>query len=349
MRAMTMVLLVLAATPTTGAHADTVMPRFALDLPERNAATIAYDKAVCAWRRALGERLMADASNEVAWAGAVVATLATCRVESVPVSLPDPPTTPVGRLMQHLYCATTRRCAGVLERWRAAEPDNLFVLGQSYSASTAGEDYGSGEPDAACNDDANARIARYDDYYAATRTLVATIVERYGFTPPPAPVDFDASASITGEARSGDFIGAEYLFREAPEAIRDDRFPSDAQRLERAVLLAAVKGSPYAAQYGAQLGVALATDFVERNRYCRLALRGVASDAAIDAMVADRTDSAVAQEFHRLLRDGNAVDAIDAVAASLSTELRPKPVDPARIAACVIHVPGFDVENDFVD
>ncbi len=346
----------LLATTASGALADA--PRVVWEdematlappqAERRNAATIAYDQGVCAWRRALGERIAADADPNVAWAGAVIAVLATCRDENVPSRLPPRPTTGVGRLMWHTYCAQSRRCGGTLEQWRAAEPDNLFVLGLSARASSVGPDFDTGDGDESCGagESQFSRATRYDDYYEEVRALTAGIVARYGFTPPPAPADFDARTSETFYARSADFLSPEYLFRGPLEEVRDDSSVSTAERLRFADLLIAVKGSPYAVQHGAQLGALAATGLAERDRYCRLALRGVASDRAVDAMVDDQAAPAAVREFHRLLRDGNALDAIETVAASLPVEQRPKAVDPAHVAACVVHGPGFDVESD---
>lgn len=349
------ILPLLAAT--TAAQADP--PRavwveepmtFVLPPDSRNAATIDYDAAVCAWRRALGACVAANADPDVAWAGALIAAQESCRDEHEPLARLPEPRTGAGRLMRHLYCARTQLCEGTLVQWRAAEPGNLFVLGRSVGARVSGTDSDHGDDGQTCGADVGefSGATRYDDHYAATRALAASIVERYGFVPPPAPTGFDAQTSETFYARSVDFFHPHFVFREALEEIRDDRTSSDAERLRLAGILIATKNTPYAARYGAQLGVFAATDLADRDRYCRLALRGIASDEAVDAMVLDFTGSLAAREFHRLLRDGNGIDAIEAVAASLPAALRPKPVDPAQVAVCVVHGRGFDVE-DYID
>lgn len=348
MRMSTLVLLSLAATAAFSTQADTSLPILAI---ERNPAIIEYDLEVCAWRRALGERIAADPDPNIAWAGLLIAAQASCREDGAQPEPPPLPTTGAGRLMRHLYCAQTRRCAGTLQQWRAVEPDNLFVLGLSARARTDGEDPDTDSNDESCSSDASefSRATRYADYYEETRALTATIVERYGFTPPTLPPGVDSQTSQTFYARSADFVGPEFVFRSALEEIRDDRSLSAAERLKFAELLIAVKGAPYAAQYGAQVGALAATGLAERDRYCRLALLGRASDAAVDAMALDRAPPSTVREFHRLLRNGNAIDAIEAVTTSLPVALRPKAVDPAHVAACVVHGPGFSVEDDLDD
>ncbi|MDC8013456.1 hypothetical protein [Tahibacter soli] len=344
--------LLLAATPVAQADPPReiwVEEPIPYELPpdRRNAATVEYDAAVCAWRRALGARVAADADPDIAWAGAVIAAQETCRDEHAPPARLPEPATGAGRLMWHEYCARTQRCEGTLVRWRAAEPGNLFVLGLSAEARTSGTDSDDGDDEQTCGREVGefSGATRYDDHYAPTRALAASVVERYGFVPPTAPADFDAQTSETFYARSADFFQPDTVLRGALEEIRDDYATSDVERLRLAQMLIAVKNSPYAAQYGAQLGAKAATDAADRDRYCRLALRGIAVDEAIDAMVLDGTGSLAAREFHRLLRDGNGVDAIEAVAASLPLALRPKPVDPVHVAVCVLHGPGFEVED----
>ena len=293
------------------------------------AAWTEYERAHDEWLRALTAKLATDADVDIAWAGmALGARLGKSDDHNVDRSPPLPPlpTSGVGQLLYFEYCETAKDCPDVLARWIAAEPDNLAVLALAH------ENHDERLPPVDFT-----RATRYDDYSLALQTLGAKIAARYDLTPPPKPHDY---------RYRGFFVFAGIDRFETQIALTSMGFTdplgslvSDAEldphlRLKFADLLIGAKGSPFAAGYGAELGVAAAVDPAQRERYCRVAERVEAISAELDQLL---NNEAFMRAVMIALRTRNNVDAYAAVAAAipLPENARAAPPDEAAIAACV--------------
>lgn len=305
--------LLLMTFATLDAHADSFVER-----RPRNDASVEYDRLRGEWLRSLADRIGADPDPDIAWAGLVITTQAHGAVGDYTGALPPMPRTGAGRLMRYKFCSS-KRCPEALSQWLAAEPDNLFVLLAARS---------DGAVDLT-------RAARYDDYYLDTHALLAAVAARYDLTPPHKPEDYDSGLPVT-------LIGDEPIsslpsligYWLSLRALTQDLPPDRAVRARFAALLVAATGTPQAASFGARLGALAATGPVERERYCRLTLRAAAAEAAIEQLMIDDDGVPAAREFREALRTRNGIDAVDAIVAHLPPQLRPAPVDAARMARC---------------
>ena len=297
-----------------------------------------YERARDEWVRTLTDQLAADADPDIAWAGIAlgVRLRKSGDTHNDTPALPPPPTSGVGRLLHFEYCDETDRCPNALAQWIAAEPDNLAVL------ALANEMHDEREPPIDFT-----RATRYDDYSLALQTLGAKIATRYDLTPPPKPHDY--RSRVFFELASADRIETQIAltslgFSDPLGKLVDDTTLDARLRLKFADLLIDAKGSPFAAGYGADLGVATAIDPAQRQRYCRVAERADAISAVIEPLLGNET---FMRAVMVALRTRNNVDAYAAVTAStpLPENARVAPPDEAAIATCVERV-GADNGDD---
>ncbi|MDC8013457.1 hypothetical protein [Tahibacter soli] len=327
--------LLFAGFAVTLATAASACPIFIPQGP-RNAASIEYDRQYCAWQRALGERIATDPDPDVAWAGAALAVRDNCEATEPPALVPSPPTTAGGRLMQLHYCQRSGTCDDALARWRKAEPDNLYVLALAI------------ENDEPVSDADFDRTTHYADGWRDVRRIVATVLARYDVAPPRKPSDYlPGPMWRTIDEKPADLVFPMQAMRRTLDAL-DNREPfAPALHAQFARILLAARDTPFAAEYGARHGIDDAvTDPVERRRYCTADARANENAQLLWELTIEKPDSPAAQRFADLLRDGNALDAIDAFAASLPLAQRPAPVNENDIDACVDEVDGEEDEDD---
>lgn len=131
----------------------------------------------------------------------------------------------------------------------------------------------------------------------------------------------------------------------------DNREPlAPALRAQFAQILLAARDTPFAAEYGARHGIDDAvTDPVERRRYCTADARATENAEMLWELTMENPDSPAARRFADLLRDSNALDAIDTVAANLPPAQRPAPVNQNDIDACVDEIDGSEELEDDVE
>ncbi|MDC8013458.1 hypothetical protein [Tahibacter soli] len=305
--------LLLMTFATLDARADSFVER-----RSRNDASVEYDRLRGEWLRSLADRIGADPDPDIAWAGLAITTQAHGAVGDYTGALPPMPRTGAGRLMRYKFCSI-KRCPEALSQWLAAEPDNLFVLLRARS---------DGAVDLA-------RAARYDDYYLDTHALLAAVAARYDLTPPHKPEDYDSGLPVTiVDDEPISLVPLMIAYSLSLRALVQNRTLDRTVRARLAALLVAATGTPEAAVFGAHLGALAATDPVERERYCRLVLRASAADATIAQLSIENDGVPAAREFRKALRTRNGIDAVDAIVAHLPPQLRPAPVDAARMARC---------------
>ncbi|HJU39444.1 MAG TPA: hypothetical protein VJ724_07700, partial [Tahibacter sp.] len=289
----------------------------------------------CAWQRELGERIATDPDPDVAWAGAALAVREGCESTAPVAFAPPPPTNAGGRLMHYVYCERSDTCGDALAQWRAAEPDNLYLM---VLALDAGDDVAPSE---------FARATRYADGWLDVRRIVATAAAHYDLAPPPRPAEYERrSLWLLTVDTPNDLLFDMQLSRGLFDALVDRDLADRALRRKLADILLAAEGTPFAGESGAQLGLDAATDAEDRRRYCTASRRAEASVAALWELTVEAPNSPAARQFADLLRDRNALDAIDAMAASLPLRVRPLAIDQKAIDDCVGDVPDEDDAQD---
>ena len=295
----------------------------------RSEALKHHDGVYEKWFLSITRRLAESPDNEIAWAGAMLSPTG----DDNDISVPALPTTGLGRLMRYAWCDGSRRCPGALAQWLAAEPDNLFVLALAMD-----------ERNTPLADEARERLAyatRYDDYTIDAQALGKRISALPDTEPPPAPEGYERPALgciALSDARIQSHIDGVMLMAVSFNMHGLKSAPVDAPvKLRLADLLLASPRSIHAAEVGAQIGNEVATDPIDRERYCRAEARADAQDDALSWLVTDAgaVRGGERAAFYDALRTRNALDAVDAVAAQLPASRRPDPVDPERVAACV--------------
>jgi hypothetical protein len=296
----------------------------------------AYDRELCLWQRATGERIAGDPDPDVAWAGAALAARDDCGSGTRALAVtPPPPTTAGGRLMQLDYCDAVNDCSDTLARWRETDPGNLYVAALALEA---------GAPDVAQD---LATATHYDDPYLDLTRIVTQITTRYDFTPPPAPTDY--MPLTTSQMMREELLFSLIDTGRISTTLRglvDHETLAPELRLKLADMLAAAEGSPYAVETAAELGIAAASAPADREHWCRLHLRAQNAAAATWELTRGDAPAALSTDYATLLRSRNAVDAVDAIVARLPANLRPHPVDEKMLEKCVASKASFDVDDE---
>lgn len=310
---------------------------------ERSAAFAPYDDAYLAWFATLTDSLKGDADPEIAYVGHLLADLKPSFDPRPPPPPPPPPpgdtsadaaseaatvlpraTTGFSHYLRTLHCRNTGSCDDEIAAWIDAEPDNAFAILQVLAPFRRGR-YA----------DVESRLAqatRYDDYFGALRNLRARIAARPNGTPPVPPPDYElppcfALRGLDLDTLLDRFVG---VSRPAASLLLTDKAISETTRLHVADLMIAATNT-LGAEVGVEVGIAAASDPVDRERYCRLKARL----DAVPTTITFGADAAIRKRgFYAALETRNAIDAVEAFVRQEGGEPM-RAVDEAAIAACV--------------